>query len=212
MKKYLLILVCLLSMAANAQQKQLQLSETELKSAQVQIRKAVDNLAGYIVRLGNSEVAGGATPQEKVTILKWVKRSFYEFGYRFVTVTNQSKSNWKRLKAETYFYNLASQGSRHDGYLRVYKIEADEYYLSHKLLNPNSYKLISAKNNIRLFKVSVPITQVFLKTSSQYSPEKNSNNNTVIDKDKKFFDLFILVDDEDNLLCKLGDIRIQTRK
>lgn len=209
MKKYLLILVCFLSMAANAQQKQ-QLSETELKSAQVQIRKAVDNLAGYIVRLGNSEVAGGATPQEKVTILKWVKRSFYEFGYRNVTI--QSRGNLKRLKAETYFYNLASQGSRHDGYLRVYKIEADEYYLSHKLLNPNSYKLISAKNNIRLFKVSVPITQVFLKTSSQYSPEKNSNNNTVIDKDKKFFDLFILLDDEDNLLCKLGNIRIQTNK
>ena len=208
MKKLILMLVCLLSMAASAQQKQPQLSETELKSAQVQIRKAVDNLAGYIVRLGNSEMAGGANPQDKVTILKWVKRSFYEFGYRYVTI--QSRGNLKRLKAETYFYNLASQGSRHDGYLRVYKIEADEYYLSHKLLNPNSYKLISAKNNIRLFKVSVPITQVFLKTSSQYSPEKNSNNNTVIDKDKKLFDIFILLDDEDNLLCKLGNIRIQS--
>ncbi len=210
MKKLIIILVCLLSMTANAQQKQLQLSETELKSAQVQIRKAVDNLAGYIVRLGNSEVAGGATPQEKATILKWVKRSFYEFSYRNVTIQNHGQL--RTLKAETYFYNLASQGSKSDGFLRVYKVEADEYYLSHKLLNPNSYKLISAKNNIRLFKVSVPITQVFLKTSSQYSPEKNSNNNTVIDKDKKFFDLFILLDDEDNLLCKLGNIRIQTNK
>lgn len=210
MKKLIIILVCFISMAANAQQKQLQLSETELKSAQVQIRKAVDNLAGYIVRLGNSEVAGGATPQEKATILKWVKRSFYEFSYRNVTIQNHGQL--RTLKAETYFYNLASQGSKSDGFLRVYKVEADEYYLSHKLLNPNSYKLISAKNNIRLFKVSVPITQVFLKTSSQYSPEKNSNNNTVIDKDKKFFDLFILLDDEDNLLCKLGNIRIQTNK
>lgn len=212
MKKLIFILVCLLSMAASAQQKQPQLSETELKSAQVQIRKAVDNLAGYIVRLGNSEMAGGASPQEKVNILKWVKRSFHEFSYRYVTVTNQSKSSRKRLSAETYFYNLSTQGSRHDGYLRVYKIEADEYYLSHKLLTPRSYHLISIKNGIRMYKISVPVTQIYLKTSSQYTPEGTSNTNTVIDIDKKLFDIFVLVDDQGDVLCKLGNVRISTNK
>lgn len=209
MKKIFLWLVCLLSLEANAQQKQPQLSETELKSAQVQIRKAVDNLTGYIVRLGNSPEAGGASPQEKVTILRWVARSFYEFSYRNVTI--QSNGNIKRLKAETYFYNLALQGSRRDGYLRVYKIEADQLYLSKKALNPKNYKYISTKNGVRMFKYSVPITQIFLKTTSNYTPER-SNNNTVIDKDQKMFDLFILCTDEGDALCKLGNIRITTNK
>jgi len=210
MKKLIIILVCFISMAANAQQKQLQLSETELKSAQVQIRKAVDNLAGYIVRLGNSEVAGGATPQEKATILKWVKRSFYEFSYRNVTIQNHGQL--RTLKAETYFYNLASQGSKRDGFLRIYKIEPDELYLSKKVLNPRNYRLITVRNGIRMFKISVPVTQFFLKTSSQYSPERNSNSKTVIDTDKKRFDVFVLLDDEGDVLCKLGDIHVTVNK
>ena len=208
MKKLIIILVCLLSMTANAQQKQLQLSETELKSAQVQIRKVVDNLTSYIVRLGNSEVAGGATPQEKATILKWVKRSFYEFSYRNVTIQNHGQL--RTLKAETYFYNLASQGSKSDGFLRVYKVEADEYYLSHKLLNPQNYRLISVENGIKKYKISIPVTQVYLRTSSNYQPERNSNS-TIIDRDRKLIDVFVLVDDQGDILCKLGNVRISTK-
>lgn len=210
MKKSLLILVCLLGLEASAQQKQPQLSETELKSAQVQIRKAVDNLTGYIVRLGNSEMAGGASPEEKMNILKFIKRSFYEFNYRYVSVRN--RSGLKRLRAENYFYNLASQGSRSDGFLRVYKIEADEIYLTKKVLNPRNYTLITAKNGVRMYKITIPVTQIFLKTSSQYSPEKASSNNTTIEKDAKKFNIFVLVDDEGDVLCKLGDINIKSNK
>lgn len=210
MKKSLLILVCLLGLEASAQQKQPQLSETELKSAQVQIRKAVDNLTGYIVRLGNSEMAGGASPEEKMNILKFIKRSFYEFNYRYVSVRN--RLGLKRLRAENYFYNLASQGSRSDGFLRVYKIEADEIYLTKKVLNPRNYTLITAKNGVRMYKITIPVTQIFLKTSSQYSPEKASSNNTTIEKDAKKFNIFVLVDDEGDVLCKLGDINIKSNK
>ena len=210
MKKYLIILACLLGLEASAQQKQPQLSETELKSAQVQIRKAVDNLTGYIVRLGNSEMAGGASPEEKMNILKFIKRSFYEFNYRYVSVRN--RSGLKRLKAENYFYNLASQGSRSDGFLRVYKIEADEIYLTKKVLNPRNYTLITAKNGVRMYKITIPVTQIFLKTSSMYNPEKNSSNNTTIEKDAKKFNIFVLVDDEGDILCKLGDINIKSNK
>ena len=63
MKKFvILLLACFLVIGANAQQNQPQLSETELRNAQTQILKAVDNLKSYIERLGNSEAAGGASP------------------------------------------------------------------------------------------------------------------------------------------------------
>lgn len=207
MKKILLILACLLGLEANGQQKQL--TETELKNAQMQIRMTITNLASYIERLGNSEMAGGASPQEKVKLLKYVKRSFYEFSYRYVTVSRQS--GLKRIKADSYFYNLAAQGSKSDGKLRVYKIDADEVFLSKKVLNPMNYKLVNAQGGVRRYKITIPVQQVYLMTNSQYSPER-TNNNTIIEKDRKYVDVFVLVDDEGDVLCKLGNINIKWNK
>ena len=210
MKKILFILLtCMLCVGANAQQKQSQLSETELRNAQTQILKAVDNLKNYIERLGNSEAAGGASQDERVSILRYVKRVFFDFPNRLVTVTSRSHPNGRRVKAENYFFNLSRQASVKDGYIRIYRVETDEVMLSKRIMNVKNYNLVSHKNGLKVYRIRLPFHQVFIRTNDRYD-ERTSKSHTQVERDNKMVDVYILIDDyDDGIICKLGNITIK---
>ncbi len=210
MKKILFILlVCTLCVRADAQQKLPQLSETELRTAQTQILKAVDNLKSYIERLGNSEAAGGAAPEERVRILKYVKRVFFDYPNRFVTVTSKSHPNGRRVKAENYFFNLSRQASARDGYIRIYRVETDEVMLSKRIMNVNNYHLVSHKNGFKTYRIRLPFHQIYMRTYDRYD-ERTSKSHTQVERDNKMVDVYLLIDDfDDGLIAKLGNVTIK---
>ena len=210
MKKILIfLLACMLCVGANAQQKQPQLSEAELKTAQTQILKAVDNLKNYIERLGNSEAAGGANPEERVRILKYIKRAFFDWPARYVSVTSKSYPNGRRLKAENYFYNLCRQASTRDGYIKIYRVETAEAILSKRIMNVKNYNLVSHKNGLKVYRIRLPFHQVFIRTNDRYD-ERTSKSHTQVERDNKMVDVYILIDDyDDGIICKLGNITIK---
>ena len=210
MKKFeILLLACFLVIGANAQQNQPQLSETELRNAQIQILKAVDNLKSYIERLGNSEAAGGASPEERTRILKYIKRAFFDWPNRYVSVTSRSHPNGRRVKAENYFFNLSRQASAKDGYIRIYRVETDEVMLSKRIMNVNNYHLVSHKNGVKAYRIRLPFHQIFIRTNDRYD-ERTSKTHTQVDKDNKMVDVYILIDDfDDGILANLGTVTIK---
>ena len=210
MKKILIfLLACMLCVGANAQQNQPQLSETELRNAQTQILKAVENLKSYIERLGNSEAAGGASPEERTRILKYIKRVFFDWPNRYVSVTSRSHPNGRRVKAENYFFNLSRQASAKDGYIRIYRVETDEVMLSKRIMNVKNYNLVSHKNGLKVYRIRLPFHQVFIRTNDRYD-ERTSKSHTQVDRDNKMVDVYILIDDyDDGVICKLGNVTIK---
>lgn len=209
MKKIVIVLLaCILCVGADAQQ-QPQLSEAELRTAHTQILKAIDNLKNNIERLGNSEAAGGATLEERVKILKYIKRVFYDFPNRYVTVTSRTHPNGRRVKAENYFLNLSRQASAKDGYIRIYRVETDEVMLSKRIMNVNNYHLVSHKNGVKAYRIRLPFHQVFVRTNDRYD-ERTSKTRTQVERDNKMVDVYILIDDfDDGLIAKLGNVTIK---